>query len=61
MEPAGARNARGVCLIATDVDWVYGGGPEVTGPGEVLLKGYGGTAGPAESADPGKMLLAQRI
>ena len=28
----GARRTRGVRLIATDLDWAYGDGPEVTGP-----------------------------
>jgi hypothetical protein len=62
MEPAGARNARGVCLIATGVDWVYGGGPEVTGPGEVLLMAMAARPDPLNQlTGPGKMLLAQRI
>ncbi len=33
----GARKARGVRLIAADLDWAYGDGLEVTGPGEALL------------------------
>ena len=30
-------NAKGLRLVATDVDWTAGDGPEVTGPGEALL------------------------
>ena len=33
----GARRARGVRLVATDLDWTHGSGPGVTGPGEALL------------------------
>jgi hypothetical protein len=49
-------------LVATDLDWVQGRGPEVTGPEEALLM--------ATAARPdvlnqltgrGKALLAQRI
>lgn len=34
---AGARRTRGVRLVATDVDWSAGGGPDVRGPAESLL------------------------
>ena len=33
----GAWRARGVRLVATDVDWSHGKGPEVRGTGEALL------------------------
>lgn len=33
----GARRTRGVRLVATDMDWAAGRGPEVRGPGEALL------------------------
>lgn len=33
----GARRTRGVRLVATDLDWSAGRGPEVSGPGEALL------------------------
>jgi uncharacterized protein (TIGR03083 family) len=33
----GARRTRGVRLIATDLDWAHGDGPEVTGPAEAVL------------------------
>lgn len=33
----GARRTRGVRLVATDIDWAAGRGPEVRGAGEALL------------------------
>jgi len=33
----GARRTLGVRLVATDMDWSAGSGPEVHGPGEALL------------------------
>ncbi|UXA17644.1 maleylpyruvate isomerase family mycothiol-dependent enzyme [Mycobacterium sp. SMC-4] len=33
----GARRTRGVRLVATDLDWSAGRGPDVAGPGEALL------------------------
>lgn len=36
------RNVKGLRLIATDVDWTAGDGPEVTGPGEALLMAAAG-------------------
>jgi len=35
-------NAKGLRLVATDVDWTAGDGPEVTGPGEALLMAAAG-------------------
>jgi uncharacterized protein (TIGR03083 family) len=35
-------NAKGLRLLATDVDWTAGAGPEVTGPGEALLMAAAG-------------------
>jgi uncharacterized protein (TIGR03083 family) len=35
-------NAKGLKLRATDVDWLTGEGPEVTGPGEALLMALAG-------------------
>jgi uncharacterized protein (TIGR03083 family) len=58
----GARKARGVRLIATDVDWVYGDGLEVTGPGEALIMAMAARPDALNQlAGPGKALLAQRI
>lgn len=39
---AGARRTRGVRLMATDMDWAAGDGPEVRGSGEALLLGMAG-------------------
>ncbi len=36
------RNARGLGLVATDIDWTAGAGPEVTGAGEALLMAVAG-------------------
>jgi uncharacterized protein (TIGR03083 family) len=58
----GARRARGVRLIATDVDWAYGDGPEVTGPGEALLMAMAARPDALNQlTGPGKALLAQHI
>jgi hypothetical protein len=35
-------NAKGLRLVATDVDWTAGDGPEVTGPGEAILMAAAG-------------------
>ena len=35
-------NAKGLRLVATDVDWTTGDGPEVTGPGEAILMAAAG-------------------
>ncbi|BBY16083.1 maleylpyruvate isomerase family mycothiol-dependent enzyme [Mycolicibacterium litorale] len=40
----GRRRTRGVRLVATDVDWTAGNGPEVVGPGEALLFAMTGRA-----------------
>jgi uncharacterized protein (TIGR03083 family) len=58
----GARRARGVRLIATDVDWAYGDGPEVSGPGEALMMAMAARPDAlSQLAGRGKELLAQRI
>ncbi|KWX65806.1 maleylpyruvate isomerase family mycothiol-dependent enzyme, partial [Mycobacterium sp. NAZ190054] len=41
----GARRTRGVRLVATDLDWSAGRGPEVRGPGEALLLAMTGRVG----------------
>lgn len=49
-------------LVATDLDWVRGDGPEVQGPGEALLMAAAGRAGIArELTGPGRALLQRRI
>lgn len=58
----GAVRARRVRLVATDVDWAYGKGPEVRGSGEALLLAMAGRRVALEDLDgPGKAKLAQRF
>jgi uncharacterized protein (TIGR03083 family) len=58
----GALQARGVSLVATDVDWVYGKGPEVRGSGEAVLMAMAGRRAALDDLDgPGKAKLAQRF
>ncbi len=45
---SGRKLARGLRLVATDVDWESGSGPEVSGRGEALLMAF---AGRGEVAD----------
>jgi uncharacterized protein (TIGR03083 family) len=58
----GAMRARGVRLVATDLDWSHGNGPEVRGRGEALLMAMAGRAAALDDLDgPGKAKLAQRF
>ena len=58
----GAWRARGVHLVATDMDWAYGKGPEVRGSGEALLMSMAGRSAALDDLDgPGKAKLAQHI
>jgi uncharacterized protein (TIGR03083 family) len=58
----GALRARGVRLVATDVDWAYGNGPEVRGSGEALLMAMAGRRAALDDLEgPGKTKLAQRF
>jgi uncharacterized protein (TIGR03083 family) len=58
----GAWQARGVRLVATDLDWTHGKGPEVRGSGEALLMVMAGRAAALQDVDgPGKAKLAQRF
>ncbi|HEX2285402.1 MAG TPA: maleylpyruvate isomerase family mycothiol-dependent enzyme [Mycobacterium sp.] len=58
----GALRARGVRLVATDVDWTRGKGPEVRGSGEAVLMATAGRgAALADLEGPGKAKLAQRM
>ena len=58
----GAVRARGVRLVAGDLDWSHGGGPEVRGPGEALLMAMAGRRDALDDLDgPGKPRLAQRL
>jgi len=57
----GAWRTRGVRLVATDVDWSAGKGPEVRGPGEALLMVMAGRADALRDlAGPGLATLAAR-
>ncbi|HZS22136.1 MAG TPA: maleylpyruvate isomerase family mycothiol-dependent enzyme [Pseudonocardiaceae bacterium] len=56
------QRARGLTLVATDLDWSHGTGPQVRGTGEALLMAIAGRAHPInELSGPGKSLLAKRI
>jgi uncharacterized protein (TIGR03083 family) len=58
----GARRTRGARLIATDMDWAHGSGPEVTGPAEALLMIMGARPHALNQlSGPGKAILAQRF
>ncbi|TWE22519.1 maleylpyruvate isomerase family mycothiol-dependent enzyme [Prauserella muralis] len=53
---------RGLRLVATDLDWTWGRGPEVRGPGEALLLAAAGRHGVArELTGPGQPVLARRV
>jgi len=58
----GAWRARGVRLVATDLDWAHGNGPEVRGSGEALLMAMAGRGTALNDLDgPGKAKLSRRI
>lgn len=58
----GFWNARGVRLVATDVDWSRGRGPEARGPAEALLMVLAGRRGVArELTGPGASILRRRL
>jgi uncharacterized protein (TIGR03083 family) len=58
----GALRARGVRLIATDLDWSHGTGAEVRGPAEAVLMAMAGRrAALADLDGPGKAKLAERM
>jgi uncharacterized protein (TIGR03083 family) len=61
--PIGAFwRARGLRLIASDLGWTAGKGPEVTGPGEALLMAIAGRRGVVhELSGPGQPTLAARV
>lgn len=61
--PVGALpRIRGLRLVATDLDWTWGRGPEVRGTGEALLLAAAGRRGAAgELAGPGQPILARRV
>jgi uncharacterized protein (TIGR03083 family) len=58
----GAKHGRGVRLVATDLDWAHGNGPEVSGPAEALLMAMAARPSALNDLDgPGKSILAQNI
>jgi uncharacterized protein (TIGR03083 family) len=58
----GAWRARGVRLVATDLPWSHGRGPEVRGSGEALLMAMAGRRAALDDLDgPGKATLAQHV
>ncbi len=58
----GAWRARGLRLVATDLDWTHGNGPEVHGSGEALLMAMAGRPDSLnELTGPGQPKLAQQI
>lgn len=58
----GAWRVRGVRLVATDLDWSFGRGPEVRGPGEALLMVLAGRRdGLGDVHGPGLDTLSARL
>ncbi|GFG50915.1 hypothetical protein MAGR_23560 [Mycolicibacterium agri] len=58
----GARQVRGLRLVATDMGWSHGKGPEVRGSGEALLMAMAGRRDAVKDLDgPGKDMLARRL
>lgn len=58
----GAWRARGVRLVADDLAWSHGRGPEVRGSGEALLMMMGGRRAALDDlSGPGRPKLAQRF
>jgi uncharacterized protein (TIGR03083 family) len=58
----GRRNSRGLRLVATDLEWTHGAGPEVLGTGEALLMALAGrSAALPELEGAGVGALAGRL
>ncbi|TMR07425.1 maleylpyruvate isomerase family mycothiol-dependent enzyme [Actinomadura soli] len=58
----GFWRGRGVRLVATDLDWSRGSGPDVRGPAEALLMAIAGRRGIVqELSGPGRQKLADRV
>ncbi len=58
----GAKRTRGVRLVATDLGWSHGGGPEVRGAGEALLMAMAARPNALDDlTGPGKAMLVRRI
>jgi uncharacterized protein (TIGR03083 family) len=58
----GAWKGRGTRLVATDLDWSFGRGPEARGPAEAVLMVLAGRRGAAgELSGPGRQVLVERF
>jgi uncharacterized protein (TIGR03083 family) len=58
----GAWHVRGVRLVAEDLDWSWGRGPEARGPGEAVLMAAAGRRGAAgDLRGPGADVLRARL
>lgn len=58
----GVGRVRDVRLVATDLDWAFGRGPEVRGTAEALLMAVAGRRGiAAELSGPGRERIARRL
>ena len=58
----GILRVRDVRLVATDIDWAFGRGPEVHGAAEALLMAVAGrTAVADELSGPGRARVVQRL
>lgn len=58
----GAWHARGVRVVATDLEWSFGRGPEVRGPAEAILMVMAGRRRVAgELSGPGAPTLVKRL
>lgn len=58
----GSWHRRGLRMVATDLDWSAGTGPEVHGPGEALLLAISGrSASVEELSGPGVPTLRPRL
>ena len=58
----GFWHRRGLRMVATDVDWAAGSGPEVLGPGEAILLAIAGrNAAVRELSGPGLAMLSPRL
>ena len=56
------QNVAGVRVVASDVDWQHGDGPEIHGPGEALLMALAGRADALDELDgPGLAALTARV
>jgi uncharacterized protein (TIGR03083 family) len=58
----GFWHSRGVRVVATDLDWAFGRGPEARGPGEAVLMAMTGRRGSADDlTGPGSETLKRRF